>query len=83
MSSSTAIAPVSAPRVLDASVDEYIDRVLSRIPANKTGSIELDASNAGALLSAGARRGRLSGVGFVGWQPGNGATVGARGRFVF
>lgn len=80
---SSSPAPVTVPRVLDASVDEYVARVLSRIPAEKTGAIDLDASTAGAMLSASARKGRLSGVGFVGWQPGKGTTAGARARFVF
>jgi hypothetical protein len=83
VSSSTSTAPVSVPRVLDASVDDYVSRVLSQIPADKTGIVDLDVSNAGAVLSAVARKGRLSGVAFVGFERGRGTVFGGRGRFVF
>lgn len=84
MSSSTSIEPVKAPRVLDASVDDYVSRVLARIPAERRGVVGLDLSNAGAAASVGVRfRKDLTGVGFIGKTRGAGVTYGSRVQFVF
>lgn len=84
MSSSTSIAPVKAPSVLDASVDEYIARVLSKIPAGRRGVATVDASNAGVAASVGISvRPDLSIAGFAGKKRGEGWMYGGRGQFVF
>lgn len=82
MASSTS-APVAPPSILTASMDEYVNRVLTRIPEKKTGVIGLEFSNAGAAVSFGARRGGASGVVFVGKERAKGAVIGGRAQFVF
>jgi hypothetical protein len=65
-------------------MDEYVARVLTRIPDKRRGVVGVDVSNAGGALSLGVRFTEdLTGVGFVSKTRGEGWKVGGRGQFVF
>ncbi len=74
---------IDPPNVLTASMDEYVARVLSRIPEKKTAVVGVDFSNAGVVASVGASRGPASAVVFVGQERDKGLTYGGRAQFVF
>lgn len=77
-------AAVAPPSILTASMDDYVARVLSKIPESRRGVVGVDASNAGIAFNAGVRfRKDLTGVGFVAKTKGQGLTYGARAQFVF
>lgn len=76
-------APVAPPSILTAATDDYIARVLSRIPQEKTAIVGVDFSNAGVVGSIGARRGPASAVVFGGKTRGEGWTYGGRAQVVF
>ena len=77
-------AAVAPPSILTASMDEYVSRVLAKIPEKRRGVIGVAASNAGVAFNAGVRfTDDLTGVGFVSRTKGQGWTYGARGQWVF
>ncbi len=77
----SAVAP---PSILTAATDEYIARVLAKIPTERRGVLGVDVSNAGVVGSVGVRlRTDLTAVGFAGKTRAAGLTYGGRVQFVF